>query len=235
MKVAIRITRIFSCFKTKKPHNNWLCFLEKGEKRVKRLILCVSILLIGGLAWGQDYPNPTMEQVNFSPENYEGTTVYFDGATFQPDFRKVDEFNPVIYTFYVKSKNGDYYIELHYGHSNSGEINFYVTKGFAGELINAQIEPGNHKANLLCTVEKQNATIWPYEEQTYWLCKVIKIELLDSEGNITKTYVETGQPLPSPCEEAVKTERARWDVNGDDKIGLEEAIRALQVVSGIRD
>jgi len=211
-----------------------LTLFQKGKERMKRVILCVSILLIGSLAWGQDYPNPTMEQVNFSPENYEGSTVFFDGATFQPDFKKRSEFNDIIYTFYVKSKNGDSYIELHYGHKNSGQINFYVTEGFAGELINAQIEPGNHNANLLCVVEKQNAIIWPYEEQTYWFCKVVRIELLDSEGNITKTYIETGESLPSPCEEAVKAERAKWDANGDNKIGLEEAIRALQVVSEIK-
>ncbi len=201
---------------------------------MKRLLVCLSVILIANMGWADDeYPNPTMEQVNFSPENYEGATVFFDGATFQPDFSKKDDFDNIIYTFYVKSKNGDIYIEVHYAHKNSGEINFYVNETFAGELINAQFEPGNHKANLLCVVEKQNAEIWPYEEQTYWLCKVIKIELLDSEGNITETYVETGASLPSPCEEAVKAERERWDVGNDNKIGLPEAIKALQITSGI--
>ena len=35
-------------------------------------------------------------------------------------------------------------------------------------------------------------------------------------------------------DQAVARERQRWDVNGDGRIGLPEAIRALQVVSGIR-
>lgn len=33
---------------------------------------------------------------------------------------------------------------------------------------------------------------------------------------------------------AILDERSRWDANGDNKIGLEEAIRALQIVSGLR-
>lgn len=34
-------------------------------------------------------------------------------------------------------------------------------------------------------------------------------------------------------DEAVMNERSRWDANGDNTIGLEEAIRALRIVSGI--
>jgi len=34
--------------------------------------------------------------------------------------------------------------------------------------------------------------------------------------------------------EAIIKERSKWDVKGDDKIGLEEAIRALQITSGVR-
>ena len=34
--------------------------------------------------------------------------------------------------------------------------------------------------------------------------------------------------------QAVLNERRRWDINDDNKISLEEAIHALQVVSGIR-
>jgi hypothetical protein len=33
---------------------------------------------------------------------------------------------------------------------------------------------------------------------------------------------------------AILEERSRWDANGDNKIGIEEAIRALQIISGIR-
>jgi hypothetical protein len=33
---------------------------------------------------------------------------------------------------------------------------------------------------------------------------------------------------------AVASERLKWDAGDDQKIGLEEAIRALQIVSGVR-
>lgn len=41
-------------------------------------------------------------------------------------------------------------------------------------------------------------------------------------------------PTDEGCENSVAAERRRWDANNDNRIGLEEAIRALQVVSGIR-
>ena len=34
-------------------------------------------------------------------------------------------------------------------------------------------------------------------------------------------------------DEAVMNEMAKWDKNGDGRMGLEEAIRCLQIVSGI--
>jgi hypothetical protein len=44
----------------------------------------------------------------------------------------------------------------------------------------------------------------------------------------------TQQELDQSALEAALQERARWDANGDNKIGLEEAIRALQIISGTR-
>ena len=181
-----------------------------------------------------DFPNPTMEMVNFAPESYAGMTVVFDNASFKPDFRDQDEFNPIVYTFYVKSKNGDSYIEIHYGMvKDSEEINFYVTKAFAGELIFAQLDPGYHKANLTCLLE-QLTGIYSLDDQEYpcWMCKVIKIEELDDEGNIIATYTETGAPLPeNVCEAGITSERERWDADGDNRIGLAEVIRGLQILS----
>jgi len=202
---------------------------------MKRVLCLVSVFWMAGLVWGQDeFPKPTMEMVNFSPESYVGMTVVFENASFKPDFRKISEFENVLYTFYVKSKNGDSYIEIHY-HSlkDSEEINFYVAEAFAGELINEQLEPGYHKANLTCIIERLTGTA--YDDQSYpcWMCKVIKIEELDDEGNIIATYTETGSPLPeSVCEAGILSERERWDADGDNKIGLAEAIRALQIAAG---
>ncbi|MCK9362160.1 MAG: hypothetical protein M0P74_00935 [Syntrophales bacterium] len=44
----------------------------------------------------------------------------------------------------------------------------------------------------------------------------------------------TKQELDQSAINGALQERARWDVNGDNKIGLEEAIRALQIISGMR-
>ncbi len=46
-----------------------------------------------------------------------------------------------------------------------------------------------------------------------------------------------GPPMYSQDQlnEAVEAERKKWDMKNDNKIGLEEAIRALQVVSGCRN
>ena len=46
-----------------------------------------------------------------------------------------------------------------------------------------------------------------------------------------------GPPMYSQDQlnEAVEAERKKWDMKNDNKIGLEEAIRALQVVSGWRN
>jgi len=35
-------------------------------------------------------------------------------------------------------------------------------------------------------------------------------------------------------DQAVKTEQLKWDANGDGKMGLEDVIRILQVLAGIR-
>ncbi len=35
-------------------------------------------------------------------------------------------------------------------------------------------------------------------------------------------------------DQAVKNEQLKWDANGDGKIGLEDIIRMLQVIAGLR-
>ena len=69
--------------------------------------------------------------------------------------------------------------------------------------------------------------------------------ILNATDNSGKTYsdsmllVVTGQTsglyTQADMNQAVRSEREKWDVNGDGKIGLDEAIRALQVTSGVRE
>ncbi|MEA3487380.1 MAG: DUF2012 domain-containing protein [Thermodesulfobacteriota bacterium] len=52
--------------------------------------------------------------------------------------------------------------------------------------------------------------------------------ITDLNSNIASMFSQ------EQIDQAVINERQRWDINGDNKISLEEAIHALQVVSGIR-
>jgi len=68
------------------------------------------------------------------------------------------------------------------------------------------------------------------------------LTVIDDSGKTytdTKVLVATGASAGIYTQEqlnqAVATERAKWDASGDGKIGLEEAIRALQVTSGMRE
>jgi hypothetical protein len=51
---------------------------------------------------------------------------------------------------------------------------------------------------------------------------------------LVATGTGTGQYTQQQLDQAVLEERQKWDVSGDGKVGLEEAIRALQVTSGAR-
>lgn len=192
----------------------------------------MAILLIASLAYGEDYPNPTMEQVDFAPENWEGMTVFFDGGAFNTGFNDEDKFGDIKYGTNVWSKDGEIYMATVF--SSNNDITFYMTKGLATNIVNAELPKYNDGANFLCIIEKE--VIEEYgKENTYWMSKIIKIELLDDDGNITDTFIDDGATPTNPIEEAVQAERAKWDVGLDGKIGLPEAIRALQVIAGIRE
>jgi hypothetical protein len=51
---------------------------------------------------------------------------------------------------------------------------------------------------------------------------------------LVATGTGTGQYTQQQLDQAVLEERQKWDAGGDGKVGLEEAIRALQVTSGAR-
>jgi len=197
----------------------------------KIAIIFLVIFYFPGFAWGQDYLHYTIEQVSFTPESYLGLTVFFDGAQFQPSLYKETKFGDVKYGIDVQSKGGFYYFDGFY-YMN---ITFYVAPGFAAQIVNLQISSGYHKANLTCTIEKTTALYYDGTTKPYWLAKVLKIEMFDYAGNAANVMVDETAPQPiDPVGDAIKAERARWDANGDNKIGIEEAIRALQIVSGMR-
>ncbi|MCP4109210.1 MAG: hypothetical protein GY749_27410 [Desulfobacteraceae bacterium] len=172
----------------------------------------------------EGYPNPTVEQVNILPDNFDGLTVYFDSAEFYSNIKKDISFDNVIHITAGRSKDGTYYSSS----LKEDEINFYVSEAFATDIIFADLGGDSYDANLFCTIEKKTASDG---EKHYWMAKIIKVEIRGTEGQITQTLQETGTLPPSP----VAAERAKWDINMDNRIGLEEAIRALQITAGSRE
>jgi len=78
-----------------------------------------------------------------------------------------------------------------------------------------------------CWMETDTAQSWGAS-----LCmsgKIIAVRVIQ----INDVIYSRGQ-MDAVVQSAILQERARWDVRGDNKIGMEEAIRALQIISGIR-
>ncbi len=62
-----------------------------------------------------------------------------------------------------------------------------------------------------------------------------RIEVNIEAVSIPGPLMYSQEQLDQAIADAVKNERQKWDMKNDNRIGLEEAIRALQVVSGCRD
>ncbi|MFA6998890.1 MAG: hypothetical protein WC198_07005 [Victivallaceae bacterium] len=65
------------------------------------------------------------------------------------------------------------------------------------------------------------------------MCEILRIEIRGEEGEISSVLEETGILPPNPMAAAVAGERSRWDADGDGRIGLQEAIRALWVAGSV--
>jgi hypothetical protein len=197
----------------------------------KIVVFFLFVFWASSLAWGQDYPVYTAEQVAFDPESYLGMTVYFEYVTLFPALSKSTTFGDEKYRVSVNGRYGGSYGSWGW----DDEITFYLGRGIAGKIINAQLGDYYYKANFLCSIEKKSL-LTSGATTIYWLARIAKIEILDSSKNIVASFTDDAEPAPAnPIGDAVRAERARWDANGDNKIGLPEAIRALQIVSGMRE
>ena len=198
----------------------------------KIVIFFLFAFLSSGLAWGQEYPRYTIEKVNFAPELYFGLIVQFDETTLYPySLTKDPRFSNPHYGLRIYSKGlGSLYLE----DFEDDDITFYAGYDLASNIVNEQFVEHYFKANLLCAIEKATVTYTDGTVKTLWMSKIIKISVIDNSGNVIRILTDQSTPLTNPIADAVTAERARWDANGDNKIGLEEAIRALQIVSGVR-
>jgi len=57
---------------------------------------------------------------------------------------------------------------------------------------------------------------------------------IDTAVSTATASMYTQTQLDQKIADAVKTEQLKWDANGDGKIGLEDIIRMLQIIAGIR-
>jgi len=71
---------------------------------------------------------------------------------------------------------------------------------------------------------------------SYQLFTQTQIDAAKQEGiNLVKANPSDYQLLTqTQSDAAVKTEQLKWDANGDGRIGLEDIIRMLQVIAGLR-
>ncbi len=192
---------------------------------MKKFVLCVSIIFgFVSLAWA----DPTMEQVNVLPQNYEDFTVVFYNVEFKPDpTRKdfeayFDGYTGVVYCLgSVRSEGGTFFT---FPNPFDFDMNLYMSQSLAAKIIGDYTDIDNyHNANFTCIVEIATGKDTLERDESYCLPKIIKIEMLDSDGNVEATYTDDGTLPTNP-----------WDVDLNGKIGLEEAIYILQLVSGTR-
>ncbi|MCP4104339.1 MAG: hypothetical protein GY749_02205 [Desulfobacteraceae bacterium] len=199
---------------------------------MKKVIVCI-IVFMSAITWGQEYPNPTMEQVDINPEGYTGLTVKFMGAAFKPNptlFNAPDnfeDFDDKFYTYIIYSKGS---VTFFVGpNPNTFKLSFYSSQILASALVNSGLDlKTKYNANIICQIEKTTGKSFVYKrDEPYYLCRIYKIEQLDDEGTIVATYEDEGELPLNPLE--------KWDIGLDGKIGLEEAIRALQITAGSRE
>jgi len=202
----------------------------------KIIILYLSIVFAVGMAWGQDYQTPKIEQVNVNPDYYVGQTVRFNSLKIRPNpglFNApsyLDGYANKIYGYNVWSE-----VSIYGGPNMFADyLAVYTLQPLAIAIVNSGLALDQYfKANIICTVEKAAGKSSYVRSDPYYLCQILSVDITNETGMIIS--LNNGMPLPAdPIQNAIKVERARWDANGDNKIGIAEAIRALQTVSGVR-
>jgi hypothetical protein len=196
----------------------------------KIILIALFCLVTAGLAWAQDYPTPLMEQVNINPKVYVGLTVKFMEGELEPNpysfdgYKTYFNYSERIFFYYVYSKDrNSFYVP----YPSDYEIAFYTSQSLASIIVGSGLDINTmYKFNLICQVEMIIGLNYYSREEPYYLCRILGLELLDTLGNVVATYYDNGTLPVSPLE--------KWDIGLDGKIGLPEAIRALQVVAGIR-
>jgi len=188
------------------------------------VLICLVAWVGGGVAWGDDYITATVEQVDILPQNYDGQAVLFGNVEF---FRSINKFTGYFsdgrYGAMVKSD------KLYSSMLEESYLNFFVPYNMAVAITNATLEEVAYNANILCNISQETSVKNGETYKTYWTCMITKLELIDETGAVTQTFTDEDTPaITNP----VLEERARWDADGDNKLGLAEAIRALQAVTG---
>ena len=108
-----------------------------------------------------------------------------------------------------------------------GELTYTTTTFSDGSFILTNIESGEY--TLLITAPNLNTISKNVVIQTNETLKLYDLP----EMSLNELNECNGIYTQDELNEAVTAERLKWDVNGDKKNGLEEAINSLKVISGI--
>ncbi|MFZ4439553.1 MAG: hypothetical protein ACOYOS_14080 [Syntrophales bacterium] len=201
-------------------------------------IIVLLVFLFSCPAWGQVYPTIKIEQVNINPAYYVGLIVRFNNVEIQPNPglfdapKYLDSYVNKIYDYWLWSENK---VSLSAGPNMYGYgVEVYTLQPLAAAIVNADLALDKYfKANITCQVEKAVGKSSYARPEPYYLCRTLAIDITGATGNIIS--LTDGVALPAdPIQTAILNERARWDADGDNKIGIAEAIRALQITSGAR-
>lgn len=204
----------------------------------KIIIISLYIICAAALGHGQDYQTPKIEQVNINPDYYVGMVVQFKNVEIKPNPELFDApsyfdaYINKIYGYWLWSENK---ITLFIGPNMFiYDLSVYTFQPLAAAIVNSGLALDEYfKANITCKVEKAAGKSSYARAEPYYLCRMLNIDITSATGDLIS--LNDGAALPTdPVQTAIVNERSRWDANGDNKIGIEEAIRALQVVSGMR-
>lgn len=183
---------------------------------MKTLLILIFMVVPG---YAQDIY--TFEQVDIMPSQFDGQSVVIgEGLQVHPNIEKLArDFEDGTHGVRVYSD------KLYSGVLQDDYLNILAGPNLSYTIINSLSDKDDYFDAKITGNVAQITTI---RDATYWTITLTKIELLDENGDSTEDLTDAEI---TPIENPVLTERARWDANGDNRIGIEEAIHALQIVS----
>jgi hypothetical protein len=186
--------------------------------RLRYVILMV--MIFSPVLAHEDAEIYTFEQVDIMPSQFEGQSVVISGGLqVHPNIEKLSrDFEDGTHGVRVYSD------KLYSGVLQDDYLNILAGPNLSYTIINSLSDYDDYfDARITGNV----AQITTLRGDTYWTFYITKIEMLDADGEPTEELTDAEI---TPIENPVLAERERWDAGNDNRIGLEEAVRALQII-----